>query len=132
MTAIPNHLRYTRDHEWARAEADGTVRVGITRHAVEALGDVTLVSFSVKPGDALVAGKPFGVVESVKAVSDLFAPVDGVVVALNNGLVDRPEAVNEGPYNDGWMLVLRPAVENPEGLGALLDPGAYEAYLGTL
>ncbi|MBI5514301.1 MAG: glycine cleavage system protein GcvH [Deltaproteobacteria bacterium] len=131
MTAIPSDLRYTRDHEWARSEADGTVRVGITRHAVEALGDVTLVSFSVKPGDALTAGKAFGVVESVKAVSDLYAPVTGTVVAVNNALLDRPEAVNEGPYADGWMLSLRPeAADN--ALGALLDAGAYEAFLGTL
>jgi glycine cleavage system H protein len=127
MTAIPSDLRYTRDHEWARSEADGTVRVGITRHAVEALGDVTLVSFSVKPGDALTAGKAFGVV----AVSDLYAPVTGTVVAVNNALLDRPEAVNEGPYGDGWMLTLRPEAAG-DALGELLDAGAYEAFLGTL
>ena len=102
MTAnIPDNLRYTKEHEWARAE-NGVVRVGVTAHAVEQLGDVTLVDLPVV-GAEVKAGDRFGDIESVKTVSELFAPVGGEVVEINDGLESKPEAVNEAPYDgDGW------------------------------
>jgi glycine cleavage system H protein len=129
MSDNPRDLRYTNDHEWARADG-ASVRVGITRHAVEALGDITLVNLDVKVGATVTAGKPFGTVESVKAVSDLFAPVSGKLVAINNALNDKPELVNEDPYGEGWMV----AIELPAGqsIDGLLSADQYDAFLGTL
>lgn len=129
MADVPADLKYTKDHEWARIDGDRVV-VGITQHAVEALGDVTLVGVDVKVGAALTAGKPFGTVESVKAVSDLFAPVDGTLVEVNPELQNSPERVNESPYDAGWMVVIQ--VRDAGALGDLLDADAYAAYLGTL
>jgi glycine cleavage system H protein len=129
MSDNPRDLRYTNDHEWARADG-ANVRVGITKHAVEALGDITLVNLDVKVGAALTAGKPFGTVESVKAVSDLFAPISGKLVAVNGALNDKPEMVNEDPYGEGWMVVIEPAAG--ESLDKLLSADAYDALLGTL
>jgi len=129
MSDNPRDLRYTNDHEWARADG-ANVRVGITKHAVEALGDITLVNLDVKVGAALTAGKPFGTVESVKAVSDLFAPISGKLVAVNGALNDKPETVNEDPYGEGWMVVIEPAAG--ESLDKLLTADAYDALLGTL
>ncbi len=129
MSDNPRDLRYTNDHEWARADG-ANVRVGITKHAVEALGDITLVNLDVKVGAALTAGKPFGTVESVKAVSDLFAPISGKLVAVNGALNDKPETVNEDPYGEGWMVVIEPAAG--ESLDKLLSADAYDALLGTL
>lgn len=128
MSSVPADLKYTKDHEWARAEADGRVRVGITQHAVESLGDVTLVSFDVAVGSRLTEGKSFGTVESVKAVSDLYAPISGTVVALNGALSDAPEKVNESPYDAGWMVLIA-----PEGsIDGLLDAAAYQKLLSSL
>ena len=125
---FPDNLKYTKDHEWARAEANGQVRVGITAHAVESLGDVTLVSFDVAVGARLTEGKSFGTVESVKAVSDLYAPISGTVVALNGALSDAPEKVNESPYDAGWMVLIA-----PEGtIDGLLDAAAYQKLLSSL
>ncbi|MEZ4390942.1 MAG: glycine cleavage system protein GcvH [Polyangiales bacterium] len=129
MADVPADLKYTKDHEWARVDGDRVV-VGITQHAVEALGDVTLVGVDVKVGAALTAGKPFGTVESVKAVSDLFAPVDGTLVEVNPELQNSPERVNESPYDAGWMVVIQ--VRDAGALSDLLDADAYAAYLGTL
>ncbi|MFO0603988.1 MAG: glycine cleavage system protein GcvH [Polyangiales bacterium] len=129
MSDNPRDLRYTNDHEWARADG-ANVRVGITKHAVEALGDITLVNLDVKVGATLTAGKPFGTVESVKAVSDLFAPISGKLVAVNGALNDKPETVNEDPYGEGWMVVIEPAAG--ESLDKLLSADAYDALLGTL
>jgi glycine cleavage system H protein len=129
MSDNPRDLRYTRDHEWARADG-ANVRVGITRHAVEALGDITLVNLDVKAGGAVTAGKPFGTVESVKAVSDLYAPVSGKIVATNDALQDRPELVNDDPYGEGWMVVIEPAAG--ESIETLLSADEYDAFLGTL
>ena len=129
MSDNPRDLRYTNDHEWARADG-ANVRVGITRHAVEALGDITLVNLDVKVGAAVTAGKPFGTVESVKAVSDLFAPLSGKLVAVNGALNDRPELVNEDPYGEGWMVAIEPAAG--ESVDKLLSAEQYDAYLGTL
>ena len=122
----PDHLRYTKDHEWARVESDGAVTVGITTHAVDALGDITMVTLPAA-GTAVEAGKRFGDIDSVKAVSELFAPLTGEIVAINDGLGDAPERVNADPYGDGWMVRIRPA--NPAELGGLLTAEAYERLL---
>lgn len=129
MSDNPRDLRYTNDHEWARADG-ASVRVGITRHAVEALGDITLVNLDVKVGATVTAGKPFGTVESVKAVSDLFAPLSGKLVAVNGVLNDKPELVNEDPYGEGWMVAIEPAAG--ESVDKLLSAEQYDAFLGTL
>jgi glycine cleavage system H protein len=126
MADVPADLKYTKDHEWARVDGH-RVTVGITQHAVDQLGDVTLVGLDVKVGGALTAGKPFGTVESVKAVSDLFAPVTGTLVEVNASLNSNPEKVNESPYDAGWMVVIE--VADASALGELLDASAYGAYL---
>jgi glycine cleavage system H protein len=129
MADVPADLKYTKDHEWARIDGH-RVTVGITQHAVDQLGDVTLVGLDVKVGGALTAAKPFGTVESVKAVSDLFAPVTGTLVEVNTSLNSNPEKVNESPYDAGWMVVIE--VADASALGELLDANAYSAYLGSL
>ena len=127
MADVPADLKYTKDHEWARIDGH-RVTVGITQHAVDQLGDVTLVGLDVKVGGALTAAKPFGTVESVKAVSDLFAPVTGTLVEVNASLNSNPEKVNESPYDAGWMVVIE--VADASALGELLDASDYRAYLG--
>ena len=128
MADYPSDLQYTKDHEWARKEGN-RVRVGITRHAVDQLGDITLVNVDVAVGGAVEAGKAFGTVESVKAVSDLFAPVSGKVVEINPALTNSPELLNEDPYAKGWMVVIEPT-------GALrsdmMDAAAYTSFVATL
>jgi glycine cleavage system H protein len=128
MAGYPKDLRYTKDHEWARKEGD-VVRVGITAHAVEQLGDVTLVDLA-PAGSTLEAHARFGDIESVKAVSELFMPLAGTLVERNDALSGAPEKVNADPYGEGWMVTIRPA--NPADVDALMDAEAYEAYLGTL
>jgi glycine cleavage system H protein len=128
MSEIPRDLRFTKDHEWARQSGE-LVEVGITAYAVEQLGDVTLVDLP-EPGTKLEAHKRFGDIESVKAVSELFAPLSGEVVEANPALRDRPELVNDTPYTAGWMLRIRPST--PADLNALMDAAAYEQYLGSL
>ena len=130
MADVPSDLKYTKDHEWARIEGN-RVTVGITQHAVDALGDIILVSVDAKLGAALTAGKVFGVVESTKSVSDLFSPIAGTVAAVNDALKDAPEKVNEAPYGDGWMVVIETAGTSGE-LDGLMDAAAYSAFLGTL
>jgi len=127
MSNIPADLRYAKSHEWLRPESDGTVTVGITDYAQNSLGDITYVQVP-KVGAVLKAGETFGVVESVKAASDLYAPVAGTVVAVNGALDGAPETVNRAPYTDGWMLRLKPA--DPASLQALLDAAAYGALVG--
>lgn len=127
MTDIPKQLRYTKDHEWA-VEKNGLIEVGITAYAVEQLGDVTLVDLPAV-GTKLEAHKRFGDIESVKTVSELFAPMAGEVAEVNEALRDKPELVNDGPYSDGWMVRLR---GNVAALSELMDAAAYEAYLGSL
>ena len=125
----PDDLFYTKDHEWARIEdRDGTkvATIGVTRYAVEQLGDVTQVDLP-KEGESVKVAEVFGSVESVKAVSDLFAPVSGKVVKVNSPLADSPEYVNEDPYDEGWMIQV--AVSNAKDLEALLDAEAYQAFL---
>ena len=125
MAHVPKELRYTRDHEWAKQEG-GRVRVGITAYAQEQLGDVVFVELP-KIGVTAMAKKPFGVVESVKAVSDLFAPVSGEVVEVNSELANAPETVNADPYGRGWMIVIAPS--NKAEWAELLTAEQYEAFL---
>ncbi len=128
MNDIPKQLRYTKDHEWA-VEKNGLIEVGITAYAVEQLGDVTLVDLP-EVGTKLAAHKRFGDIESVKTVSELFAPVAGEVAEINEALRDKPELINDGPYEQGWMVRLRPAAAG--SLSELMDAAAYETFLGTL
>ena len=121
--AYPPELRYTREHEWVRVEGGACV-VGITHHAQDALGDVVYVELPAA-GAAVTAGKPFGVVESVKSVSDLYAPVSGQVAAVNPRLADAPELVNADPYGEAWMI--RIELADPGQLDGLLDADAYRA-----
>ncbi|HEY7776780.1 MAG TPA: glycine cleavage system protein GcvH [Kineobactrum sp.] len=107
MSQTPSELKYASSHEWARLEEDGTITIGISDHAQEALGDVVFVELP-ELGDRLAAGDEAGVVESVKAASDIYAPVSGEVIAINEALEDEPETVNSDPYNDGWFFRLRP------------------------
>ncbi len=123
MSQIPSELKYASSHEWARLEEDGTVTVGITDHAQEALGDVVFVELP-GVGDTLAAGDDAGVVESVKAASDIYAPISGEVVAVNERLEDEPETVNADPYNDGWFYKLQPA--DVGELDKLLSASDYE------
>jgi glycine cleavage system H protein len=119
---IPKELRYTESHEWARREADGTVSIGITDHAQEQLGDIVFVE-APQAGRKVAAGESVGVVESVKAASDIYAPIAGEIVAVNADLAAAPESVNEDAYA-AWMYRIKPA--NPADLDKLLDAAAYE------
>ncbi|MCO6055825.1 glycine cleavage system protein GcvH [Pseudomonas sp. MOB-449] len=123
MSNIPAELRYAPSHEWARLEADGTVTVGITDHAQEALGDVVFVELP-EVGKTLAAGQEAGVVESVKAASDIYAPIGGEVIAVNDAVSDAPESVNSDPYGS-WFFKLKPG--NVAELDKLLDAAAYKA-----
>jgi glycine cleavage system H protein len=120
--------RYTKDHEWAKVEG-GEALIGITAFAVDQLGDITLVNLDVKAGDAITAGKAFGTIESVKTLSDLFAPVSGTVARVNAALETRPELVNEDCYGKAWMIAIAPSDEGE--LGALIEPSAYAELLKT-
>jgi glycine cleavage system H protein len=125
MASVPAELKYTKEHEWAKAE--GTrVRVGITAYAQEQLGDVVFVELP-KVGAKVTQHKPFGVVESVKAVSDLFAPISGEVVEVNATLPDKPEVVNQDPYGQGWMILI--AASNAAEIGSLLTAAQYDEFL---
>lgn len=121
----PSELLYTKDHEWARVEG-GVATVGVTRFAVDQLGDVTQVELP-KEGETMKQGEIFGSIESVKAVSDLFAPFSGKVVKINSPLSDSPEFVNEEPYEEGWMIQIELA--KPDETRALMDAEAYQAFL---
>lgn len=123
---VKDDRKYTKDHEWAKTEGKEVV-VGITAFAVDQLGDITLVNIDVKPGDSVEAGKAFGTIESVKTLSDLFAPVSGKVTRVNAALVDAPELVNEDCWSKGWMIALEPS----QGAEGLLDTAAYTAFLET-
>jgi glycine cleavage system H protein len=122
MSEIPTELRYAASHEWARTEDDGTVTVGISDHAQDALGDVVYVEHP-EVGQQVVAAQEAGVVESVKAASDIYAPVSGTVVAVNESLEDTPELVNQDPYGDGWFFRIEP--DDASDLAQLLDAEAY-------
>ncbi len=119
----PAELKYTKSHEWAKLESDGTVTVGITDHAQEALGDIVFLELP-DAGRALASGEECAVVESVKAASDIYAPIAGEVVEANQAAIDAPESVNQAPYGT-WLFRLRP--DNAADLNALLDATAYAA-----
>lgn len=121
---IPSGLKYTKDHEWAKVDGN-KYTVGITAFAVEQLGDITLVNIDVKVGDSVTAGKAFGTIESVKTLSDLFAPVTGKVLEINKDLDGKPELVNEDCYGKGWMIVF----EASGGGDDLMDEKAYDAHV---
>lgn len=127
MSNVPADLKYTKEHEWVGAlTADGTVRVGVTDHAQDALGDVVYVDLP-EVGETLEAEATFGEIESTKSVSDLFAPISGEVVAVNEDLADSPETVNSDPYGAGWLIEVRPA--NEADLDGLLSAADYEAEI---
>jgi glycine cleavage system H protein len=127
MADNPKDLRYTKEHEWARRTGT-TVVVGVTAHAQEALGDVVYVDLP-KVGAVLSAGAPFGTVESTKAVSELFAPLAGKVVKVNQALADEPHLINQDPYGKGWLCEVEPS--QPAALDALMDAEAYAALLAS-
>ena len=123
MSQNPPELYYAKTHEWVRREEDGTVTVGITEHAQDALGDVVYVE-TPEVGDSIAAGDQAGVVESVKAASDIYAPLTGEVVAINEGLEDEPETVNSDAFNDGWFFKLKP--QDVSELDTLMSAEEYE------
>jgi len=122
---IPEDLQYAQNHEWVQRQDDGTIRVGISDFAQDALGDVVFVDLP-DIGRDLGSGEPFGEIESTKSVSDLYSPTNGEVVAVNEELEDRPELVNQDPYGEGWMIVLRPTPD--AALDHLMDATAYADY----
>lgn len=124
MSNIPADLKYLASHEWVRVEADGTLTVGISDHAQAALGDLVFVE-TPEPGRKLKAGETFAVVESVKAASDVYSPVSGEVLAVNEALSATPELINQAPYGAGWIMKLRPS--DQAETGQLLDAAAYQA-----
>jgi glycine cleavage system H protein len=124
MSELPAELKYASSHEWARLESDGTIVIGITDHAQDALGDVVYVELP-DVGASIDAGAEVAVVESVKAASDIYSPVSGEVVAINAVLEDTPETINEDPYGEGWMFRVKPA--DLSELDELLSAEAYEA-----
>lgn len=125
----PTDLRYTKDHEWAKREGDDRVRIGVTSYAVEQLGDVTLVELP-EIGTDVQAHERFGDIESVKTVSELFAPVSGEVVEVNGELEASPEVVNENPYSEGWMVVIK--VADFTELDQLMGAAAYEDFVSKI
>jgi glycine cleavage system H protein len=125
MMSIPADLKYTKSHEWVRAEADGTVAVGITHHAQDLLGDMVFVE-NPTVGRKLAAGEECAVVESVKAASDVYAPIAGEVVAVNGDVESSPESINKDAYG-AWMFKLKP--DNAGDLNGLLDAAAYQAHV---
>lgn len=126
VSDVPDDLRYTADHEWVRREDGGRVRVGITDYAQDALGDVVFVQLP-EPGGQVEAGASFSEVESTKSVSDVYAPLAGVVVEVNAELADAPQRLNEDPYGEGWICVLEPA--DPAAFDTLLDADAYRKLI---
>jgi glycine cleavage system H protein len=126
MSEIRSELKYLSSHEWARIEDDGTVTIGITDHAQAALGDVVFVELP-EVGAMVTAGQEAGVVESVKAASDIYSPVSGEVIAINEKLADAPETINSAPYDEGWFFKVQP--EDLEELEDALDAEAYQASI---
>jgi glycine cleavage system H protein len=126
MTELPGDLRYTTEHEWLRREEDGSVTIGITDHAQAALGDLVYVELP-EVGQELESGGEMAVVESVKAASDVYAPVSGTVLEINEELADDPEKINQDPYGDGWIVRMQPSDE-----GETLTPDEYQALLDEL
>jgi glycine cleavage system H protein len=126
---IPDSLKYSKDHEWARVKEAGVIQVGITDYAQQAMGDIVFVELP-QPGDGFAAGEVFGSLESVKAVSQCYLPVGGTVTAVNESLLDSPELVNKDPYGDGWLVELK--VADQQELAGLLTAGDYQKHLSSL
>lgn len=126
MSNVPGDLRYTREHEWARLDEDGRISVGITDYAQQQLGDIVYLKLP-EVGDQVTGGEPLGEVESTKSVSDIYSPVSGSVAEVNVDCRDNPEAVNQDPYGEGWMVVIEP--EDPAEYDGLLSPEEYERFL---
>jgi len=127
---FPDNLHYTKEHEWVRVEEDGTVVVGITDYAQEQLGDIVFVELPEVSDDPVQKDEPFAVVESVKAVSDVYAPLTGRVAEVNDELPNSPEVINQDPYGDGWML--RMELDNKAELDELLSAAEYEELVNEL
>jgi glycine cleavage system H protein len=123
---FPDDLRYTKEHEWVRAESDGVARVGITDFAQDALGDVVYVDLP-EVGTEIKASQPFSEVESTKSVSDVYAPVSGTILERNAQLADAPELVNASPYGDGWVVLVR--MSDPNELDGLMDAATYRRFV---
>lgn len=126
MSEVPTELRYTSSHEWVRLEDDGTVTVGVTDHAQAALGDLVFIE-TPEVGTEYAAEDPCCVVESVKAASDMYMPINGEIVETNEKLADEPEMVNSSPYDDGWIFKVKPSDE--DDIGQLMDSATYEAEI---
>ena len=127
MSELPGELKYTKEHEWLRQEEDGSVTIGITDHAQGALGDLVYVELPAV-GQDVESGGEMAVVESVKAASDVYAPISGSVLAVNDLLSDDPEKINADPYGDGWIVRLQPSDDESD----TMDPDAYQAFLDDL
>ena len=127
MSEIPEDLRYTESHEWVSSEEDGVVKVGVTDHAQSQLGDLVFVELPEEEA-TIAQGDACAVVESVKAASDIYCPISGEIVAVNEALADSPETVNNDPYGDGWLFSIRP--ENADDLDELMDAEAYKEHVG--
>jgi glycine cleavage system H protein len=125
---VKGDRRYTKEHEWAKPSGD-EVLVGVTAFAVDQLGEITLVNIDVKVGDDLTAGRPFGTVDSVKTLSDLFAPLSGKIARVNPALESRPELLNQDCWEAGWMIAIIPS--DKAAVDSLLDPAAYTELLKT-
>ena len=126
MSDLPGDLLYTKEHEWLRREDDGTVSIGITDHAQSALGDLVYVELP-EVGQDVESGGDMAVVESVKAASDVYSPIDGTIAAVNEALADDPETINSDPYGDGWIVKVTPSGDIDDG--ELMTPDAYQALL---
>ena len=126
MSEIPLELKYTKSHEWVRSEDDGSVTIGITDHAQELLGDLVFIELP-EVGTEMSAEDAACVVESVKAASDVYMPISGEVIAVNESLADAPETINDSPYDDGWLIQVKPS--NPDELNDLMDSDSYEAEI---
>lgn len=128
MSELPGDLRYTSEHEWLRKEEDGSVTIGITEHAQSALGDLVYVELP-EVGQEIDSGGEMAVVESVKAASDVYAPISGTILEVNAELADTPEKINADPYGDGWIVRMQPDDDN---LGDTMDPDGYQELLDDL
>ena len=126
MSEIPSELKYTKSHEWVRTEEDGSVSIGITDHAQELLGDLVFVELP-EVGTEMSAEDAVCVVESVKAASDVYMPISGEVLEVNEALADAPETINDSPYDDGWLIRVKPS--SPDELDELMDADSYDAEI---
>ncbi|MES0491923.1 MAG: glycine cleavage system protein GcvH [Leptospirales bacterium] len=129
MSKIPENLKYSKEHEWVEVQSETKVRVGITDYAQDSLGDIVFVE-TPDEGKTFAKDESFGSIESVKAVSDMFAPVGGKIIGKNETLVDSPESVNSDPYGKGWLIELEP--NDASQLDSLMDAAAYKEYISTL